>query len=204
MTTQQALPTFPPLSPNAASDILACMIYAHLENRGTPGVFQDVLSRTMIANGLHPIVIPETPDSSKVIRLPEINPLPRVTEEQHPQPTTLKIQHPQQASVALNHTQPPPVELTAPEPTETALLEPTHPPKHEAINNQICTKEILLPICPCLNLLHKPISKPRQGYSPPLPNIPSTTLRPPLLSPSPTNERPCPSEPKTKTLTWIP
>lgn len=109
------------------------MIYANLENRGTPGVFQDVLSRTMIANGLHPVAIPQTPDSSKLIWLPEINPLPSVTEEQHPQPNPVEILDPQPASVAVNHTQPPSEELATPGPTEdeAALQETTQLPKHE-------------------------------------------------------------------------
>lgn len=50
--TRQALPTLPTLSPTVESDILACTIYAHLGNRETSGVFQEVLSQTMIAKGI--------------------------------------------------------------------------------------------------------------------------------------------------------
>lgn len=79
-----------------------------IENRGTPGVFQEALSKIMIANGPHSIITPETPDSSMVIRLPKINPQPSATEVHYTKPTPVEMQH----------TRPPPEELAEPETTD--------------------------------------------------------------------------------------
>lgn len=67
-----SLNNLPPLKPDTATTILTCFIHAHLVNQGTPGTFQDVLSKTLQANGLPAIKIPDTPDSSKIIKLPFI------------------------------------------------------------------------------------------------------------------------------------
>ena len=62
--------SFPVIDTKASTKILACLIYAHLNNSSNPGTFNLVANEMLSKNGLPRVEFPENPPSAEIIEGP--------------------------------------------------------------------------------------------------------------------------------------
>lgn len=146
------LPNILLIQPDTTKQIFTSLLHAYLVNQRTPATFQTTVNKTLQANGLPSIVIPETLDSTKIINLTNIfkegaevvemadatqgdkinnQPSPTTADEREaaaPSPCTTTTSHAKSASPAdtittiTTTTFPAPCTSLAPAPTPTPII----------------------------------------------------------------------------------